>query len=103
MFNLVTTTFQTLTGPLGLSAEDGFDPDVEGIMNSPWNDFFQEMGGRLIGTGCIVGVIFAAVFLFMWLGGRFCGNAMDQTGRLSNRLWLVRGAVLFACVGGTIA
>src|SRR5699024_12630217 len=67
MFNLVPTSLLS-TPPLSLLAQDGFDPAVDPIMNSAWNDFFQEMCGRLIGTGCIVLVIFDAVVWVLWLG-----------------------------------
>ncbi|NWN87274.1 MAG: hypothetical protein HLX51_01815 [Micrococcaceae bacterium] len=103
MLDLLSNTLHTMTGPLGLLVQEGFDPDVEPIMDSPWNDFFQEMGGRLIGTGFIFLVIFAAVFLFMWLGGRFGGNARAQEGGLSNLLWVVLGAVILASIAGAIA
>src|SRR5699024_2604141 len=102
MFNLVQTSLLS-TPPLSILAQDGFDPEVEPIMDSPWNNFFQEMGGRLIGTGFIFLVILAAAFLFMWLAGRFGGNARAQEGGLSILLLVVLGAVILASVGGAIA
>jgi len=102
MFSLVGSTLQTVTMSMMVKAR-GYDPGVTPNMDSPWNNFFQDMGGRLIGTGFIVLAIFAAVFLFMWLGGRIGNNSRAQEGGLSNLLWVVLGAVLLASIGGAIA
>src|SRR5690625_2859860 len=102
MFSLVGSTLQTVTMSMMVKAR-GYDPGVTPNMDSPWNNFFQDMGGRLIGTGFIVLAIFAAVFLFMWLGGRIGSNSRAQEGGLSNLLWVVLGAVLLASIGGAIA
>lgn len=101
MFTLFSSTLQTIAVPLMVDAQ-GYDPGVSPRMDAPWNSFFQEMGGRLLGTGFIVLVILAAVFLLVWLGGRIGNNSRAQEGGLSNLLWTVVGAVILASIGGAI-